>query len=362
MNTISADEQFLEDAWQELSKTLEQSRTIVTEATRSADSLDRVEGYRHVLRLLHHAMEDFIEYADPLRTSFRRVMTSSVKFFGDNPDVFYDNARIEGSQTYRISGNRGTVAYLGFIIYRKTQINRVAFNISDSDITVAPDGSFEIILSPDKKDGNWFQLDPLASDLMARQYFLDMENEVPATYEIECIGDHAVAPPPLDSRQLAKGVAITNRFLPSVLKRTVKFTDELLEKANTILPFDPLDSVIQTFSPTSDNQYTVGAWRLQKDEALEITVTPPNSIYWSIQLWNRWFESLEFRYHPVSINKKQAHLEPDGTFKTVIAHQDPGVPNWLDTTGHIEGLIGLRWMICDDIPEPQCRLVKLADL
>ena len=35
--------------------------------------------------------------------------------------------------------------------------------------------------------------------------------------------------------------------------------------------------------------------------------------------------------------------DPDGVFRVVVAHRDPGVPNWLDTTGHAEGFLTPRW-------------------
>ena len=41
---------------------------------------------------------------------------------------------------------------------------------------------------------------------------------------------------------------------------------------------------------------------------------------------------------------------------------DPGVPNWLDTAGHPQGLIQGRWFECDSPPLPSVRKVTLADL
>ena len=38
------------------------------------------------------------------------------------------------------------------------------------------------------------------------------------------------------------------------------------------------------------------------------------------------------------------HVDPDGRFRCVIAHRDPGVPNWLDACGHPEGMIQYRFV------------------
>ena len=60
-----------------------------------------------------------------------------------------------------------------------------------------------------------------------------------------------------------------------------------------------------------------------------------------------------------------AYLNNDGVFYYVIAHEDPGVPNWLDTAGHLEGAIHMRWTFVDenDLPvQPVVRIVKFEDI
>jgi hypothetical protein len=42
----------------------------------------------------------------------------------------------------------------------------------------------------------------------------------------------------------------------------------------------------------------------------------------------------------------------------VVSHDDPGVPNWLDPSGHTEGYITVRWMGADAHPVPECIQVK----
>ena len=57
-------------------------------------------------------------------------------------------------------------------------------------------------------------------------------------------------------------------------------------------------------------------------------------------------------------------LEPDddGLIRWVIAHRDPGVPNWLDTTGHREGFMAPRWAYTEKPPQerwPTIRATKV---
>src|SRR5207244_3848012 len=43
-----------------------------------------------------------------------------------------------------------------------------------------------------------------------------------------------------------------------------------------------------------------------------------------------------------SLNKAQSEPNADGTYTFVISDQDPGVHNWIDTDGLLEGILTLR--------------------
>ena len=47
----------------------------------------------------------------------------------------------------------------------------------------------------------------------------------------------------------------------------------------------------------------------------------------------------------------------------MIAHEDPGVPNWLDTAGRGEGLVYYRWNRAEvPPPKPRVSVVPFAEL
>ena len=71
---------------------------------------------------------------------------------------------------------------------------------------------------------------------------------------------------------------------------------------------------------------------------------------------------LDYDHRSVHTNSHTTKYEADGSFRLVVAHEDPGVPNWMDTAGHDHGIMGVRWVRADSLPEPRCRLVKLADV
>ena len=108
--------------------------------------------------------------------------------------------------------------------------------------------------------------------------------------------------------------------------------------------------------------YGLGHFRCAPDEALIVEFRPPPCRMWSVQLSGWYWESLEFAGRQTSLNGSQASLDPDGVFRGVVAHRDPGVHNWIDTEGHSEGTIALRYLFPDHVPQPTLRTVPLAKL
>ncbi len=64
---------------------------------------------------------------------------------------------------------------------------------------------------------------------------------------------------------------------------------------------------------------------------------------------------------PLPIDASQVHgmlmgsamyaMRDDGSFQLVVAHEDPGHPNWINTAGHHHGTVALRWVRTDAHPE-----------
>jgi hypothetical protein len=46
----------------------------------------------------------------------------------------------------------------------------------------------------------------------------------------------------------------------------------------------------------------------------------------------------------------------------VIAHEDPGVANWLDTAGHSAGPVILRCVRTESAPVPETHVVRFDDV
>jgi hypothetical protein len=108
----------------------------------------------------------------------------------------------------------------------------------------------------------------------------------------------------------------------------------------------------------------MGPYLLHPDQALVMSGRLPKCSFANVVLWNRWMASYEYRFgRRISLNRKQMKLEPDGSYRIVIAHRDPGVPNWLDTEGRPFGTIFWRFQLPEEPPtQPQAKVVALADV
>ncbi|MDC6486065.1 hypothetical protein PQZ54_05535 [Luminiphilus sp.] len=55
-------------------------------------------------------------------------------------------------------------------------------------------------------------------------------------------------------------------------------------------------------------------------------------------------ESLDYRYHRVSLNQAQAEVSHTGSVTIVLSGVNPGCTNWISTAGHSEGTLCFRWV------------------
>lgn len=325
------------------------------------DAVNVAEGYRNLTHLLGYGLDLYFE-SDPERPAFTSLAAATRKMLGDNVDSRYFFAALRGDRAYRIRGVRGSEVYMAFCVYggkpHGEWSERVVANLSQRDIHFAADGSFEIILSPQQPHAanNWIRLEPDAVCVISREYFEDPNNARLARFSIEAI-EPVAPPPPLSDA----AVAVRLRAVATFLRECLQFTPiPPLPAFNLLLPPMPWSPTVRGWG-TPDNIYALGAFQLAEDEALVVEGRSPPCTYWGLQLWNSYMQSLDYRYHRVSVNGSQMRLRPDGSWRVVIAHRDPGCANWLDTAGHREGLFFCRWLQATELPEqPACRVVPLS--
>ncbi len=347
---------------------------LVNEAQQPGTSSDWAEGYRWVTRMATIALEWVVEKNDPLHPVLFLNEDDYHKFIVDNPDINRYFAVINDSDCYRFSGTRGEAIYIGInlgadIFHWGSGAqggNLAQYDLDDFEI--AENGEFEIILSPEKREGNWIRLEKGTQHLSLRETFSDLRNQKAADLEIELI-EREIPPPQLGPEELADKLVTASKFFLFTVRTSIAMWAGFGKRINRIEGTSGrhhVDSGDELDTHCNTDMYYMGSrWLLEEDQALVVTIKPPERpfSYWGITLANPWMESYDSRYAAPCTNNTRAEPSEDGSWRVVIAPRDPGVPNWVDTGGRLEGFAMLRWVTHGGSPaDPECEVLPLSSL
>ena len=349
-----------------LCRSIVDARALVLGAGVPGSDRDRAEGFRYLLRFLASGIAVCMEAADTEHPEFMRMIDRGRTWGLDCPDCLYLQAGVRGDACYRIFGSRGSANHLDL------QVNFGHFALGDIskwgtidslnglELEAEADGSFEVFLGGEARPRNWLRLAQDAEFVLVRQYFNDWERERPADLLIERLDAPASAPPPGPDEIGAR------------LERLVSWLEKggaLWEQMSRSMWELPPNTLNVFHTPSSDERagmrgqaYGMGNFRCPEGEAVIVEFSPPACHHWSVSLATWYWEAIDFASRQSSLNGHQAELDSDGVFRGVIAHQDPGVPNWLDASGHERGTLAARFLLADSAPTPVLRQVPLAEL
>jgi hypothetical protein len=355
-------------AWAEFCDRLKEAGKIILREESPSNEIDRAEGVRYLGRLTRMALEVCFENSDPDFPTLLNIPNATAKAGADNPDNIYLTATISGDGEYRLRGTRGTVSLLSFgtkslVAGRDgTQGQAVATSTGGLDgksLVVNPDGTFEIAVSRARSSGNWLPLSAASNVLVVRQTFLDRSLEVPATVAVERVGGPA-APRPVSAKRAVWALEATADLVTRIAVRYADWAKWYQAIPNTLATIE--GSPLREEGADPNIRYLYGYWSIGADEGLVIETPVPPCERWDFQINNYWMESLDYRYHRISVNKYNARYNADGSVTLIVAASDPGLGNFLDTAGHSCGTMVLRWTRADHHPVPECKVEKLAAL
>ena len=331
-------------SWEDFCENLKAAGAALVYPGAPRDPAQQAEGIRYLSRLTRAALEAFVEYGDPQYPVFRRTVHETIKMGADNPDNHYLNAQISGQFEYRITGRRNSIHYFGLFTqngnYGTTGGLAPCGKLEDGELKIGPDGSFEVILSRRPRGENWLKIEEDTSLLMVRQTYLDREREEPVDLHIEAIGAAGMAGA-ISPQQIDEGLKTAGLFVAGAPLLFAKWTKGFQQHSNRLPMFDP--AISNAAGGDATITYYHSHWKLGPDECLLIHAHPPVCDTWNFQLNNYWMESLDYRYHRICLNSHTARSNLDGTITVVVAHRDPGFPNWIQTAGHHEGTMCWRW-------------------
>jgi hypothetical protein len=333
---------------------------------RPDDPAYRADVYRQIMMQLSYGYFAFF-HATPEHPDWAPLW-NPVYTLQPNPDDIYLYCPIRDDLRYRLSGNRGTVKMLlintqGALPGLPGEVDYTGVRYADIDdrsLTLADNGDFELLISRDRPAGhrsNWLPIKPGATVLMTRYRSYDWAHETDPVMAIECLDP--VGPKPRLSPEAIIARVRQMAAMPVAATKMFYAMQNQVKAEVGINTFQP-----QKLGGALSRQFYIPAvFEFAPDEALIIeTELPATRTYWNFQLNDPYFNAVEYVYRLSSTNGHFAQLSSDGRFRAVVALTDPGVPNWLDTAGFLQGTIYGRWYDCDSCPTPTLRRVKFAEL
>ena len=292
---------------------------------------------------------------------FGRDMPGS-RWGGDNPDNAYRLAPIAHGARYELHGRRmpGGVANVTYTLVGNTATSVTLASLEDRDVQTNPDGTFVITIDDRSAQGrvNHLQTQPGVMFLFVRDSMNDWGTETPNALRI-----HRLDAPARSRRSLEEMAQFAAQHMVEDVYLLYWFT-----RLNYGIPPDRM------FTPRGSGGVgglrsqagSQGLIRLKDGEAMVVTATDAGASFRDFVLHDVFYLSIEYWNRQSSLNAGQMAADADGRHTFVIAHEDPGVHNWLDTGGLHEIYALHRWqgLPRDAAAPPQItsQVVRLKDL
>lgn len=285
------------------------------------------------------------------------------RWYGDNVDTIYRGARVEAGSSYEVTLRPGSTlpSQLSIMLYdqfmyengvsERLDIPPLSLEITDRTPRNR-DGSITVTVGPEPANGrpNHLLLKQGVKQIFVREIRGDgalpavrlsirrTKGPAPASKTIDELGAEAavyIASAVEGSIQVDRvfGKRSENQLSP-LRVRWIENTGSPDQKLVTDEPLGP-DKALGFVSPSTFN--------IKEDEALILTLDMMGTRYLSVNIYRPFALSPEHVYRTSSLNNLQAKANPDGTFTFVVARSDPGVYNWLDTSGLPYGSLTTRW-------------------
>lgn len=351
--------------WRDYADIIAGAERLIEQAPQALNEQQRQELYRLMFAAVSTGY--LSAFADARYPSFVPTVSNVLNTIGVNPDFIYGYTPLDGSGTYRLSGQRGDEIFVvidfsagGFGVVDELGPSVGVLDIDQLQLTAS--GEFEVILSaqrPQGYEGDWFELAATTKTAAFRKAAYHWGKGADTRLAIERLDDVGSA-----QRLCAEETARRLGLLAAYIERYVGFILGYGQRQRAQGLINKLEHDDWAGKGGIAGQhYYQGLFELQADEAIIIETDMPSQVrYWNIQVNDSLWNTIDWLQHQSSINGGQAKLDDDGKFRAVICPTDPAVPNWLDTGGHLSGSLMLRWMQASSGPEPRLSVVPLAQV
>ncbi|NES75313.1 MULTISPECIES: DUF1214 domain-containing protein [Okeania] len=325
------------------------------------------DGYRYLATLLNVGLDIHLLNADPDRPQWTVTFTNYARYGGDQRDGTYHSTQIDPSGVYRIIGKaQGGLPATATIQtmsgwWTPGLPNKTVKTQSIFDFDLEPDGSFEMIIGGPSRSGNYMELTPDITHLMARQYIPDDSRGNLYALRIDRIDRPLTVPKEYDKPEaLAEKLSNVTGFIKNLALAYLDTSRLAISMPNALEPLP--DDLKADLGASQENEYYIGSWNLSEDEVLLIEIVPTEAAYWSVAAHNFWFQGLEHSSIPVQINNQDVVTDTDGKVRIIVSELDPGYANWIATGGLRIGVLAARWNFKKGNEKIETRTVKIEAL
>lgn len=360
----------LKQAWDGYQQALESARQAIESRPLFARPEQQALGYR----CLFEAQAMAYNWAIAPRTDHPRIVSHTIwstyyfTLAGNCTDFIYSAVFLDGRRHYRLRGRFGDVRLLLLQVFNGSMGSPGARCISNHELPrprLDDDQQIDIILSADREEGHWIQLDPSSryNVILIRRLMADWFDDR-GELEIEAL-DPPNLPAADANTDLIERIAMAGHFIRLVTNEwCIGLVDRFAARAGGVNAWVNIaGEQMAAMGGSATCNYAFLVYELEPDEALIIEMdVPKNSAFWSFQLFDVWSKSLDFMHAQTDINMQRAAIDADGRVRAVISLVDPGVSNWLDSSGQTQGFCVMRNYLADTLPEPGLKRIKLKDL
>lgn len=359
-SAVSDGSDSLNAAWADYCDSLRTVGESVLASPHAHDDVSRAEGLRHLARMVALSLTQQIDFSDREDPRLFRSNDDVWQWGGPNVDNVYLGCSVDPRGTYRLRGDiSGQVGSILQILGTPSPQDPVAVRVDVNLREVMNDsGLVDITLSGDASIEPDVVLPADGSRLVIREYIIDASAQR-AGFIIERLDGEPKAES-MSSVSLAGHLESSRRWI----QHNMQFWQDYTAGRRDEIGVNRVGPMVRGPGMGSESiVYGTGFFDLDEDQCFVLELESPRARYWSVQLYSMgWYEPLDPTRRQTSLNHAQAHVDDDGRVRFVIAHADPGVPNWLDCAGHRRGMIHVRAVWCDEPPMLSGEVCDVADL
>jgi hypothetical protein len=343
-------------SWRDLLAGLERLGDSVMASSPAGDSDLRADGFVHLAEQLLCWLEWSVGYGDAAQPAFQRQNDLVTPWGGPNADNVYRHARVSPQCTYVVRGRMNSCDEFALAIregFRHTDTPATLAELTASDVGIGPGDEFALLLGGSGTESNRVPLPEGSVMCSVREYYFDWLEREPATWTIERLRG-APESTPSYTDHLHEALTLTEQSLA--------YWADYMHSARARQEDNAFGTKVDVPRGLKISQFLFCFFDLAPDEALIVETRIPDARYWSFQLYGlEYFRPFDIA-RTTSLNHRQVASADGERVHLVVAHQDPGAPNWLDTMSRRTGLLNYRHFWGAPLPSPQTRVVPVGDV